>query len=81
MPKPKEIGTDAGAAPGDMMGFEQRFYSTDEVREIFREPSRTTLWRQVRDGAFPRPSWPTPGRNAWWGPVLAAHTRKILENS
>lgn len=40
--------------------------------------SRTTLWRLIRAGSFPRPVQLSPNRTAFSDRELDAHTEKLL---
>ena len=42
-----------------------RFIPNTEVRRIAGGISRTTLWRWVRDGHFPKPTKIGPNKNGW----------------
>ena len=40
--------------------------------------SSATIWRRVRDGSFPRPVYPTPGRATWVKAELEAWKAELL---
>ena len=44
---------------------QDRYISLPEVRRIAGDKSRTTLWRWVRDGLFPKPRKIGPNSAAW----------------
>jgi prophage regulatory protein len=46
------------------MGNEQRLLPWPHVKQLI-PLSRTTIWRRIRDGRFPRPLQISPGRVAW----------------
>ncbi len=53
--------------------------SAQPLDRILREPevkrvtglSRTTRWRQIKAGTFPKPVEPTPGTVGWYESVIA----------
>jgi len=40
--------------------------------------SSGTIWRRVRDGSFPQPVFPTPGKAAWVKAELEAWKEQLL---
>jgi len=52
---------------------------TSRTRQVLRryDWSRTTLWRRVRAGEFPRPIKLSPGLNAWINAELDEHDERL----
>ncbi|MEP3232002.1 MAG: AlpA family phage regulatory protein [Hyphomicrobiales bacterium] len=55
------------------------FLSTPQVLKL-TSLSRTTIWRHVREGAFPAPKTISSGRIVWLETDIAAWQDKLINN-